>query len=99
MTNPLAMVSATAVKQSAPAKLSDAAIRMAARGVSTRVETTVAIALAVSWKPLMKSKLTARMMTRANSVQPSVLSSGIFDYKTSQYVGNIFGFVGGLFHL
>jgi hypothetical protein len=37
-------------------KLKKAAQATAFMGVSTRVETTVAIELAASWKPLMKSK-------------------------------------------
>ena len=50
---PLAMVMATAVPIRAPPKLRMPAIRMALRAESTPVETTVAMALAVSWKPLM----------------------------------------------
>src|SRR5579862_8897007 len=48
VTSPLAMVSATLVKQRAPVKCREAAMIIGARGVRTRVETTVAIALAVS---------------------------------------------------
>ncbi len=50
---PLPMVLATAVPSRAPPKLSTAASRMAVRMGSTPVLTTVALALAVSWKPLM----------------------------------------------
>jgi len=50
---PLAMVMATAVPIRAPPKFRIPAIRMAFRAESTPVETTVAMALAVSWKPLM----------------------------------------------
>src|SRR5579859_6132856 len=57
---PLPTVVATAVPESAPAKLSTPAMRTARPGDSTRVATTVAIALAVSWNPLMKSKMTPR---------------------------------------
>src|ERR1700754_5222939 len=51
--NPAAMVAATAVPQRAPARLVTAASTTACPGVSTLVATTVAIELAVSWKPLM----------------------------------------------
>jgi hypothetical protein len=40
-------------------KLKNAAQTTATPGESTRVETTVAIELALSWKPLMKSKSSA----------------------------------------
>ncbi len=50
---PLAMVVATWVPRRAPPKFRQAAITMALRADSTPVETTVAMALAVSWKPLM----------------------------------------------
>src|SRR5512139_572025 len=52
-TMPLPMVLATAVLMNAPAKLRAAESRMAVRGESTRVETTVAIAFAESCIPLM----------------------------------------------
>ena len=41
-------------------KLKNAAQSTAIPGESTRVETTVAIEFAASWKPLMKSKISAR---------------------------------------
>ena len=47
------MVLATPVLIMAPAKLRHAAIMMAWRGVMARVDTLVAMALAVSWKPLI----------------------------------------------
>ena len=47
------MVVATAVPANAPMKLNAVAIRIAQAGDSARVATDVAIALAVSWKPLM----------------------------------------------
>src|SRR6185437_11205714 len=51
--SPEAMVAATAVPRKAPTRLVPAAISTACPGVSTFVATTVAIELAVSWKPLM----------------------------------------------
>jgi hypothetical protein len=51
---PLAMLPATCVLKTRNAtKLKNAAHTTARRGLSTRVETTVAIELAASWKPLM----------------------------------------------
>ena len=48
-----AMVVATCVPSRAPTRLKTAAMMSAARGVSARVETEVAIAFAASWKPLV----------------------------------------------
>jgi hypothetical protein len=53
LTNPSPTVWATAVPVRAPAKLAVALMPMAKPGFSARVLTLVAIALAVSWKPLM----------------------------------------------
>ncbi len=50
---PLPMVCATSVPSIAPMRLNTAAMRSAARGVSARVETDVAMAFAASWKPLV----------------------------------------------
>ena len=69
-TIPLAIVAATANDTNAPAKLRIAATRTAFRGESARVETLVAIAFAVSWKPFVKSKKSATAMT-ATSVRSS----------------------------
>ncbi len=53
-TMPEPMVVATATpKTRAPTKLAVADSRMAYSGLSARVETEVAMALAVSWKPFM----------------------------------------------
>ena len=58
--SPLPIVLATAVPTTnAAAKLNTAAHTTATPGESTRVETTVAIELALSWNPLMKSKTSA----------------------------------------
>ena len=53
---PLPTVLATLVEMSAPTTLITAAIASATRGVRALVEIDVAIALAESWKPLVKSK-------------------------------------------
>jgi hypothetical protein len=50
---PLPMVWATSVPSMAPTRLNTAAMIRAARGVSARVETDVAMAFAASWKPLV----------------------------------------------
>jgi hypothetical protein len=44
-------------------KLNSAAMATAVCGFSTPVETTVAIALAASWKPFMKSNISARAIS------------------------------------
>ena len=53
LTSPEPMVLATAVPANAPMKLNAAAMSTATWGRSARVATDVAMALAVSWKPLM----------------------------------------------
>src|SRR6266436_3831992 len=65
-TRPLPIVDATAPPRSAPARLKKAAIALAWRGVRTLVETTVAIALAASGKPLLYSKMIAAITTVRN---------------------------------
>ena len=62
-TMPLATVAATLNEMKAPAKLSTAAITTALRGERAWVETLVAIELAVSWKPFVKSKNSATATT------------------------------------
>ena len=59
----LPTVFATAVVTNAPARFAADAISTAIRGVSARVETDVATALAVSWNPLVKSKPSATTIT------------------------------------
>ena len=54
-------------KKNAATKLKNAAQSTAYFGERTRVETTVAMELAESWKPLMKSKASA-MKTRMATV-------------------------------
>src|SRR5580765_1899714 len=50
---PLPTVAATLVPANAPNRLAAAAMTSAMRGVSARVDTDVAMALAESWKPLV----------------------------------------------
>jgi len=58
-------------------------------GDSTLVDTDVAIAFAVSWKPFMKSKISARTMTQMSRKN----DSGIFEDYGFQNIGNILTFV------
>ena len=53
MTSPSPTVLATFAPKWAPMKLPRAAMSRATRGVSARVDTDVAMALAASWKPLV----------------------------------------------
>ena len=69
LTMPLAIVAATLKEMKAPAKLSAAAQRTATRGERARVETAVAIELAVSWKPFVKSNKKAIATTATRVVQ------------------------------
>ena len=75
---PLAMFFATAVVTNAPARFATDATRTASRGDIARVETDVATAFAVSWKPFVKSKPSATTITttrRTSLVMPG-LSTG-----------------------
>ena len=60
----------------APTKLRIAAIPTATRGGSAPVAIVVAIALAVSWKPLVKSKASATTTTTDDDV------SGVHDVSS-----------------
>src|SRR5262245_6346785 len=78
-TIPLPTVRATFTpKPKAATKLKKAAHTTAWLGVSTRVETTVAMEFAASWKPLMKTKTRATRMTKTTrargSIQMAILS-------------------------
>ncbi len=66
-TIPLAIVAATLIEMNAPAKLRTAEIITATFGFRAPVAIDVAIALAVSWKPLVKSNATAATITRINT--------------------------------
>ena len=80
-TIPFPMVDATAVPIRAPVRLKNAASAIACRGVSTLVETTVAIALAASWKPLMYSNAMAASTTMVNrSMAPRI---SVYEYLST----------------
>jgi hypothetical protein len=67
-TTPFPTVRATLTpKPNAATKLKNAAQTTACSGDSTRVDTMVAIELAASWKPLMKSKTSATKMMPTTS--------------------------------
>ena len=59
------MVLATSVDRKAPTRFSTAASATAVFGLMAPVAMGVAIALAVSWKPFVKSKKDASAMTSA----------------------------------
>lgn len=64
-TSPLEMVLATSMDRNAPTRLSTADMATATLGFIAPVEMVVAIALAVSWKPFVKSNASAVMTTIA----------------------------------
>ena len=68
MTMPPEIVFATVVDRNAPTMLSTADTATATRGRSAPVAIDVAMALAVSWKPFVKSNANAVMMTRITVV-------------------------------
>src|SRR3989337_3628384 len=88
----LPIVVATCVETSAPTKWSRAAMRMASRIERARVEMQVAIALAVSWKPLMKSKVSAATMTSARSANEL---SGILERYPFEDACGVLAAIGG----
>src|SRR5437667_6004465 len=95
-TIPLPTVVATAVPVKAPTTLRTPAISTAVPGASTRVATEVAMALAVSWKPLMKSK-TRAMATIRTSMRSAGL--GILHHDPFQRVGDVLGPVGSVLQI
>src|SRR2546425_2041129 len=83
-------VFATAVVTNAPARFANDAIRTAILGVSARVETEVATAFAVSWKPFVKSKprATNTTMTRSASFKRPA-GSAVLDQDCLEDVGRV----------
>jgi len=73
-TMPLATVAATATERKAPMRFSAAERATAMRGRSAPVAMEVAIALAVSWKPLVKSNVSAVAMTISSTSNSAVTS-------------------------
>jgi hypothetical protein len=66
-TRPLAMVAATLSERNAPTRLSTPDSPTATLGGSARVAIEVAMALPVSWKPLVKSNANAVITTRTKT--------------------------------
>src|SRR5215204_1702767 len=77
-------------------KLNRAAQTTASRGVSTRVETTVAIELAASWNPLVKSNTSA---SATMAMTESRARSGMLDDDGLDGVGHVLEGVEGLLQL
>src|SRR5262245_48573879 len=99
-TTPLPTVRATLTpKPKAATKLKNAAQTTACSGVSTRVDTTVAIELAASWKPLMKSKTSATKMMMATEVSNGWSSpSRHLENDALDHVGDVLAPVGHDLH-
>ena len=93
LTIPAPRVVATLVPRNAPIKLSDAAMTTATRGLSTLVETTVAMALAQSWAPLVKSKISATTTMSTSSTG----TSNILEHHLFQRVAEIGNHIHGTF--
>src|SRR5919112_315649 len=100
-TMPLATVAATFSEMNAPAKFRMADIATAVRGDIARVDTEVAIAFAVSWKPLVKSKASAvaTTITRTTSspMAGCVPASAVLDHDALERVRHVLAGVDGLF--
>jgi hypothetical protein len=75
LTTSLATVAATEIEMKAPTKLRIAAKAIATCGLAAPVEIEVATTLAVSWKPLVKSKASAVQMTITRMM--SALTTGL----------------------
>src|SRR3954462_3989619 len=91
---PLAIVAATARDRTAPTKLRVAARRTATRGGIARVETDVATALAVSWKPFVKSNASAVPTTIQRTM--SSIALAVLDHHALEDVGRALRRVDGL---
>src|SRR6478735_6799148 len=94
---PEAMVLATAVPQSAPIRFMPAASMTAWPGLSTLVATTVAMELAVSWKPLMYSNTSAITITLKTRVSSTARASGILQHDRVDDVAGVAAAVDGFF--
>src|SRR6266850_175047 len=96
-TRPDPTVFATAVpKVNAATKLKNDAQMTALPGLSTRVETTVAIELAASWNPLMKSKASATPISAMTARRFVSIRSGVLDHDAFEDVGDVLAAIGGL---
>src|SRR5690606_16307838 len=92
---PEAMVLATAVPANAPSRFMPAASETACIGESTLVATTVAMELAVSWKPLMYSKVSATRITTMTRVSIGA-ASGVLQHDLVGHHAGLAATVDGL---
>src|SRR2546430_13311832 len=97
----LPTVCATAVVTNAPARFATDATSTAIRGVSARVETEVATALAVSWNPFVKSKPSATTITttRRRLFISAEAPLAVLDENRLEDVGRVLAGIDGLFEL
>src|SRR3954447_22158010 len=97
---PEAIVAATSIDRNAPTKLSPAAMVTATRGAMARVEIEVATALAVSWKPFVKSNASAVPTTiqriSSLSMYPAARPSGVLDHDALEDVRRLLRGVDGV---
>src|SRR3954452_12027674 len=96
-TMPEPMVAATLSEMNAPAKFRTADSRTANRGDIARVETEVAIAFAVSWKPFVKSNASAVTTTITRMTSPLLTSAAVLDDDALERVRHVLAGVDGLF--
>src|SRR5215831_2748645 len=80
-------------KMNSATKLNTAAQITAILGDSTRVDTTVAIELAASWKPLITSKISA--VTIVTMTMGRVVMLGVLEDHALDDVGDVLAAVGG----
>src|SRR5262245_35090073 len=96
---PLPIVFATRVpRRKAATKLKNAAQRTASCGERTRVETTVAIEFAASWKPFRKSKASATAMMKTRLPKPGGMARdlGVLHHDVADDVRVVLALVAGL---
>src|SRR5690606_492036 len=93
---PEELILATAEPQRAPTRFMKAARATACIGVSTLVATTVAMELAVSWKPLMYSNTRATSTTTSTSSRAVLMGSGVLEDDVVDHVAGIAAAVDGL---
>src|SRR5919204_1334832 len=91
---PFPTVLATAVVTNAPARFATAATATASRGDRARVDTEVATALAVSWKPFVKSKPSATITTMTSRAL-STTSLAVLHDDRLEHIGGVLERVDG----
>jgi len=83
-------------KTKAATKFQKEAQRTARKGVSTRVETTVAMEFAASCQPLENSKARVKQIVMRTSVK-LFTGSGVLENYAFDYVGDVFTLIDGSF--